>query len=33
MGNAGCVQINGVRIAGVSGIFKGNDFRIGECTV
>ncbi|KAH6908498.1 lariat debranching enzyme [Coprinopsis sp. MPI-PUGE-AT-0042] len=30
LGNAGCVQVNGIRIAGVSGIFKGNEFRIGH---
>ncbi|TDL18927.1 DBR1-domain-containing protein [Rickenella mellea] len=30
LGHAGCVQVNGVRIAGTSGIFKGNDFHQGH---
>lgn len=30
LGHAGCVQVNGVRIAGASGIFKSQDFRVGE---
>ncbi|KAH8099620.1 DBR1-domain-containing protein [Cristinia sonorae] len=30
LGHAGCVQVNGVRIAGASGIFKGQDFRNGH---
>ena len=30
LGHAGCVQVNGVRIAGASGIFKANHFRQGE---
>ncbi|KIL68422.1 hypothetical protein M378DRAFT_158220 [Amanita muscaria Koide BX008] len=29
LGHAGCVQVNGVRIAGASGIFKHHDFRLG----
>lgn len=29
LGHAGCVQVNGVRIAGASGIFKSQDFRQG----
>lgn len=31
LGHAGCVQVNGIRIAGASGIFKGHDFRQGAC--
>ncbi|KAH9885074.1 DBR1-domain-containing protein [Cubamyces lactineus] len=33
LGHAGCVQVNGVRIAGASGIFKPGDFHLGhfEC--
>jgi lariat debranching enzyme len=30
LGTAGCVQVNGIRIAGSSGIFKGKDFRRGQ---
>ncbi|TBU29220.1 DBR1-domain-containing protein [Dichomitus squalens] len=30
LGHAGCVQVNGVRIAGASGIFKAQDFRQGH---
>ena len=30
LGHAGCVQVNGVRIAGASGIFNANHFRQGE---
>ncbi|KAH7886925.1 lariat debranching enzyme, C-terminal domain-containing protein [Phlebopus sp. FC_14] len=30
LGHAGCVQVNGVRIAGASGIFKNHDFRLGH---
>ncbi|KXN81194.1 Lariat debranching enzyme [Leucoagaricus sp. SymC.cos] len=30
LGHAGCVRVNGVRIAGASGIFKANDFRQGN---
>ncbi|GBE82954.1 Lariat debranching enzyme [Sparassis crispa] len=30
LGHAGCVQVNGVRIAGASGIFKPQDFRQGH---
>ncbi|KDQ56135.1 hypothetical protein JAAARDRAFT_208336 [Jaapia argillacea MUCL 33604] len=30
LGHAGCVQVNGVRIAGASGIFKGFDFKQGH---
>jgi len=30
LGHAGCVQVNGIRIAGASGIFKGNHFRQGH---
>ncbi|EGN99421.1 hypothetical protein SERLA73DRAFT_182390 [Serpula lacrymans var. lacrymans S7.3] len=30
LGHAGCVQVDGVRIAGASGIFKGNDFHQGH---
>jgi len=29
LGHAGCVQVNNVRIAGVSGIYKFHDFRLG----
>ncbi|KAG2361850.1 lariat debranching enzyme, C-terminal domain-containing protein [Suillus spraguei] len=29
LGHAGCVQVNGIRIAGASGIFKSNDFSQG----
>lgn len=29
MGHAGCVQVNGVKIAGASGIFKSGDFQYG----
>ncbi|KIK77509.1 hypothetical protein PAXRUDRAFT_834962 [Paxillus rubicundulus Ve08.2h10] len=30
LGHAGCVQVNGIRIAGASGIFKNHDFRQGH---
>ncbi|KAH9830888.1 DBR1-domain-containing protein [Rhodofomes roseus] len=30
LGHAGCVQVNGIRIAGASGIFKPQDFRRGH---
>ncbi|TFK74614.1 DBR1-domain-containing protein [Pluteus cervinus] len=30
LGNAGCVQVNGLRIAGASGIYKLHDFRLGH---
>ncbi|KAF8163576.1 lariat debranching enzyme, C-terminal domain-containing protein [Crassisporium funariophilum] len=30
LGHAGCVQVNGVRVAGASGIYKSHDFRIGN---
>ncbi|KZV70064.1 Metallophos-domain-containing protein [Peniophora sp. CONT] len=30
LGHAGCIQVNGIRIAGVSGIFKSGDFNIGH---
>ncbi|KAI0066376.1 DBR1-domain-containing protein [Artomyces pyxidatus] len=30
LGHAGCVQVNGIRIAGASGIFKQHDFRLGH---
>ncbi|KAI0047048.1 Metallophos-domain-containing protein [Auriscalpium vulgare] len=30
LGQAGCVQVNGIRIAGASGIFKGHDFSRGH---
>ncbi|KAI0355279.1 hypothetical protein OH77DRAFT_356747 [Trametes cingulata] len=30
LGHAGCVQVNGVRIAGASGIFKPGDFHLGH---
>ncbi|KAF9463446.1 DBR1-domain-containing protein [Collybia nuda] len=30
LGHAGCVQVNGVRIAGASGIFKSHDFQKGS---
>ena len=29
LGHAGCVQVNGVRIAGASGIYKSHDFPLG----
>ncbi|KAG1869997.1 lariat debranching enzyme, C-terminal domain-containing protein [Suillus subluteus] len=29
LGHAGCIQVNGIRIAGASGIFKSNDFSLG----
>ena len=29
LGHAGCIQVNGIRIAGVSGIFKAGDFAMG----
>jgi hypothetical protein len=31
LGHAGCIQVNGIRIAGASGIFKEHDFRYGTC--
>ncbi|TRM60676.1 lariat debranching enzyme, C-terminal domain-containing protein [Schizophyllum amplum] len=30
LGHAGCVQVNGVRIAGASGIYKSHDFPLGS---
>ncbi|PPQ63894.1 hypothetical protein CVT24_010361 [Panaeolus cyanescens] len=30
LGHSGCVRVNGIRIAGASGIFKGHDFRMGH---
>lgn len=30
LGHAGCVQVNGLRIAGASGIYKSHDFRLGH---
>jgi hypothetical protein len=30
LGHAGCIQVNGIRIAGASGIFKSNDFNLGD---
>ena len=30
MGNAGCVQVNGIRIAGMSGIFNRHHYRQGN---
>ncbi|KAI0737478.1 lariat debranching enzyme, C-terminal domain-containing protein [Daedaleopsis nitida] len=30
LGHAGCIQVNGIRIAGASGIFKAQDFRLGH---
>lgn len=30
LGHAGCIQVNGLRIAGASGIFKEHDFTKGE---
>ncbi|CCM04282.1 uncharacterized protein FIBRA_06453 [Fibroporia radiculosa] len=30
LGHAGCVQVNGIRIAGASGIFKYQDFQLGH---
>jgi hypothetical protein len=30
LGYAGCVQVNGIRIAGASGIFKQHDYNRGE---
>lgn len=30
LGHAGCIQVNGIRIAGASGIFKAHDFRHGN---
>lgn len=30
LGHAGCIQVNGIRIAGASGIFKPQDFRLGH---
>ncbi|KAK0488928.1 lariat debranching enzyme, C-terminal domain-containing protein [Armillaria novae-zelandiae] len=30
LGHAGCVQVNGIRIAGISGIFKGYNFSSGS---
>lgn len=30
LGHAGCVQVNGIRIAGMSGIYKQHDFALGE---
>lgn len=33
LGHAGCIQVNGVRIAGASGIFKQYDFRRGNYEV
>ena len=29
LGHAGCVQVNGIRIAGMSGIYKAGDYRLG----
>jgi hypothetical protein len=33
LGHAGCVQVNGIRIAGSSGIFKAGDFRQGMSSI
>jgi len=33
LGTAGSVLVNGIRIAGASGIFKPHDFRLGALTV
>lgn len=30
LGHAGCVQVNGIRIAGASGIYKMHDFKLGN---
>ena len=30
LGHAGCVQVDGIRIAGASGIFKQHDYHRGE---
>jgi len=30
LGQAGVIVVNGIKIAGVSGIFKGHDFRYGK---
>lgn len=30
LGHAGCIQLNGIRIAGASGIFKSGDFGLGD---
>ena len=29
LGQAGCVQVNGIRMAGMSGIYKAGDYRLG----
>jgi hypothetical protein len=33
LGHAGCIQVNGIRIAGASGIFKSNDFSLGDTPI
>ena len=33
LGNAGCVQFGGLRIAGLSGIYKESDYGKGGCQI
>jgi lariat debranching enzyme len=33
LGHAGCIQVNGIRIAGASGIFKSSDFNLGDSPI
>lgn len=33
LGFSGCIQVNGVRIAGSSGIYKSHDYQLGVCAL